>query len=117
MKSAGVLFSLAFVVGLSLVTWQPAAAPAAAVVPFSFAATDTLMVPEGFGGISLEAVGGNVGLRLLGGTFAAAGDSIPLASGEWFATDVYSRFRIGRGLISGIAVYVSAGASVRGVYW
>lgn len=113
-----VAITIAVTLAFAAVTWQPVHAPAAAVVPINLTATDTLFVPEGFGGLSIQARSGDVGVRLLGGPFAAVNDSIGLPEGGWLNLDLYARLAVFPGkLISGLAVYISAGDTVRGIYW
>lgn len=118
MRSLLILVAIVVATTLSWVAAHPEPAPAAAVVPVTLTATDTLYVPEGFGGISIQARNGDVGVRLIGGPFAAVDDSIPLHQNQWLNLDLYARLRVFPGkLMSGLAVYITSGDSVVGIYW
>lgn len=118
MRPTLLVLMLALVFALAAVGTHPVDAPAASAVPIVLTETDTLTVPEGFGGISIQARNGDVGVRLIGGPFAAADDSIPLHQNQWLNLDLYARLRVfPTAVMSGLAVYVAAGDSVVGIYW
>jgi len=80
---------------------------------FSVSSADTVVASDTWGFASIEAVSGDVGLRVLGDKYDATDDSIVIQSGEILNLDLYQSGQTARA----IAIYPGAGATARGLYW
>ena len=86
---------------------------AALVGYFSKTSTDTVAADAAFGFLSLEAVGGNVGLKVFGYRFESGDDSLIVQSGDVINIDLYTAGT----QATSFAVYPAGGATARGYYW
>lgn len=107
--AAAVVFAV--LVGMASVAVNDA--PAGQAGYFSVSSADTITATSSIGFISIEAVSGAVGVRVLGEPSVSASDSLIVLQDDILNLDYYTA---GKRVVS-FALYPGGGATARGYYW